>query len=180
MHIDPLLLPLTAVLLLVLPMPWLFAAFTAAMLHELSHIFMVRILGGRITGISIGIGAAIIQTHIPGTGRELICALAGPLGSILLLFVGRYFPRLALCALVQGLFNLLPIYPMDGGRILWCVTALIHPEGASGICNVIADITILLMILFGICGLVQFSFGPLPLLIALHFLWNRKKTCKQS
>ena len=55
------------------------------------------------------------------TTKTLICVLAGPIGSLLLLLYIRWIPRIAFCALVQTIYNLLPIYPLDGGRAIRCL-----------------------------------------------------------
>ena len=53
--------------------------------------------------------------------REAICALAGPLGSFSLLLISEYFPEAAVCGLIQGAYNLIPVYPLDGGRLMRCL-----------------------------------------------------------
>ena len=88
-----------------------------------------------------------------GTAAELLAAAAGPVGSLSLLSLSGIFPRLALCGLVQGLFNLLPIYPLDGGRILRRALELALPDRAA------AAITCWTGFVFALCG----AFGCLRL-----------------
>ena len=67
-----------------------------------------------------------MEASLSGFRRELLAVLAGPAGSLLLLSLYRVLPRVAVCAAVQGFYNLLPIEPLDGGRALrlclehWC------------------------------------------------------------
>lgn len=104
--------------MLVLPLHWLLAAVTAAAFHELCHLGAVHALGGRVLDLRIGPTGAVMETEISSPGKACIAALAGPAGSFLLLGLGRAAPHIAVCGLVQGLFNLLPIYPLDGGRVI--------------------------------------------------------------
>ncbi len=118
MQLDPWAPLFAALLLLTVPLDWLAAALGAAAFHELCHILAIRALGGRVLGLRIGLTGAVIDAELPVGWREPVCALSGPAGSFLLLMLCRVAPKLALCGLVQGAFNLLPIYPMDGGRAL--------------------------------------------------------------
>ena len=122
-----------ALLLLLLPLNWLTGAFLAALFHELCHWGMIRLLGGRVYGLRIHLGGAVMETSPMTDGHELLSAVAGPVGSFLLLSLRQTFPQLAVCALVQGAFNLLPLYPLDGARILRRGANLLLPRYAERI-----------------------------------------------
>ena len=117
-----------ALLLLTVPLPWVGSALAAAGFHELCHILALRAMHVPIRRFTLeGRGARLHLPDLTGV-QELFGALAGPAGSFLLAAGFRWFPRIAFCGLVQGLFNLLPIYPMDGGRILFCLLTLFLKE----------------------------------------------------
>lgn len=117
-----------ALLLLAVPVPWILGAVLAALFHELSHWGMVLITGGRIADLEIKPTGAFMKTAEMPAWKEALCSLAGPAGSFLLLLLSDYFPRLAVCGLVQGMFNLLPICPLDGGRILYCILTMLFSK----------------------------------------------------
>ena len=142
-----------AVLLLTLPLNWFLAAVTAAAVHELCHMLMVYAAKGRVMQIGIGIGGMQMEISPMPPGKELLCALAGPVGSLLLLGCFRWCPRLAVCAGVQAAYNLLPIYPLDGGRVLRCFVYMANRErlcdvvekaALAGVCLLAVGLTFLL------------------------------------
>ena len=126
MGIEPRVYILLALLLLVLPIRWVAAAVLAAVFHESCHMAAVYLLGGRCEGIRLSARGARMEATLPAFRGELLSILAGPAGSLLLLSLYRVLPRVAVCAAVQGFYNLLPIEPLDGGRALrlclehWC------------------------------------------------------------
>ena len=113
------------------------AFFACVLLHELGHAVVARSRGMPINGITLFLfgGVAEIGEEPPSAGTEFLMAIAGPLVS---LFLGLLFALLAVVGLqgdwshpvvlvlaylgfVNGLvlvFNLLPAFPLDGGRVL--------------------------------------------------------------
>lgn len=165
-----------ALLLLLLPLKWLVAAFFAACFHELCHYAALRLCRMRPQKLVIGANGASMEIGALSYGKELFCALAGPLGSILLLLVGRLFPRIALCGAFHGLYNLLPLYPLDGGRALHCgAKLLLPPNTAHQVCAAVETICLGAICLIGIYGTVCLHLGLLPLCFALLLLIKGKK-----
>ena len=122
-------------------MPWIVGTvaalglFAGVVLHELGHSLVAMRYGFEIDSITLWIFGGIAQfTEMPEDWRqELAVAIAGPLVSVVL-GVGLYgvfvtLPAelgalrfvvgyLALLNVVLAAFNLLPGFPMDGGRVL--------------------------------------------------------------
>ncbi len=171
-----------ALLLLILPLQWLVAAAVAALWHELCHMAAVRLCGGNIRSFRVGGSGAVMVAEPMSRGRELLCVLAGPSGGLLLLLVSNWFPRLALCAGFHSLYNLLPLYPLDGGRALRCILQMrFPPHKAEGICVVLEEICLCTIWALAFFGTIWLRLGILPVALALslHLRYRRIKTpCK--
>lgn len=119
--------------LLICPVQWVGAALAAACVHELGHLIAIWMCGGRVWEICVEPSGAKMETEPLEPREELICALAGPLtGGILCLF-WRWIPRMAVCAAVQTAFNLLPVFPLDGGRALRAARNICCKEKGNGL-----------------------------------------------
>lgn len=124
---------LYCLLFLLVPLRWIFAAVLAAGFHELCHYAAIRLCGVSVTGLTItGQG---IQMH---TGpllpwQEFLCAAVGPLGSLSLLLLACQYPMLCVCGLVQGCYNLLPLLPLDGGRVVDVLLRVLFPAHSDRI-----------------------------------------------
>jgi Zn-dependent protease/CBS domain-containing protein len=107
--------------------------FASVLAHELSHALVARRFGLKVEGITLFIfgGATTIDTDSRTPREEALIALAGPATSLLIggamVAAGLAVDQPQLAALVGwlglvnvalGVFNLIPGFPMDGGRVL--------------------------------------------------------------
>ena len=110
--------------------------FASILFHELSHAVVARRSGVPMNGITLFIfgGVAEMEEEPDSARTELLVAIAGPLATVVLVLV--LFPLAAflsagvVAAVVKYLawinvvllvFNLIPAYPLDGGRVLRAV-----------------------------------------------------------
>lgn len=108
--------------------------FVSILLHELSHSLVARRYGIVIGGITLFIfgGVAEMESEPPTARSEFVMAIAGPIASFaisaFLFLVGAAFDGLpapvlgvisylALINLLLAGFNMLPAFPLDGGRV---------------------------------------------------------------
>ena len=156
-----------AVAILIFPINWLMAACAAAIIHEMCHILVLMAVHGKVYSLRILFPGAVLETGALSHIQELLCALAGPLGSIGLFLAGTMWPRIALCALIQGAFNMIPVYPLDGGRILKSgLFLLMNGKNVDRICCLVEWICGVGILLAGIVGALLCQLGIAPLLLA--------------
>ncbi len=161
--------------------------FACVVLHEFGHILMARRFGiGTRDVVLLPIGGMSRLEQIPeAPSQELQIALAGPAVSIVLAFLFAMsaqdiptaveFPasdapglmaQLAAANLMLAAFNLLPAFPMDGGRVLRALLAarLGHARGT----RIAASAGQIFAIFFGLIGLV---FGHAVLVLVALFIY---------
>ena len=125
---------------------WEFAAMIMFMLfiHESGHIWAMKRYGMKTKGIYfipfVG-GAAVADEDFPSRGAEVFTAIMGPIwGFALALLIGLVYvatenPLFAAAAswmAMVNLFNLLPINPLDGGRIMKSIAYSVHSRIGLG------------------------------------------------
>jgi Zn-dependent protease/CBS domain-containing protein len=125
---------------------FIIAIFTCVLLHEFGHILTARrfgVVSTQVTLLPIG-GVADIGKMPERPYQELLIAIAGPavnvvIASALLLGVDAFDPeaiahlddpkmglieRLAVANIFLAVFNMIPAFPMDGGRVLRAALAI--------------------------------------------------------
>ena len=166
--------------------PWLVGVaaavglFVSVTLHELGHSWAAMRYGFTVESITLWIlgGLASLQAMPERWNEELVVALAGPATSVLvaalsavaLLFAPTTAPVtafvfgwLAVTNLTLAAFNMLPAFPMDGGRVLRALLARTRPYPVAT--RTAARVGSLFALLFAVVGVVSFS--PMLILLAL-------------
>ena len=101
-----------------------------ATLHEYGHLFVAKLLGYRVDGFIYSLyGVGLKTNNAYKTKDDILVSLAGPCVNLILIVVSIclwwIFPTtyfftydFVICNIVIMLFNLIPIYPLDGGRVM--------------------------------------------------------------
>jgi Zn-dependent protease/CBS domain-containing protein len=160
--------------------------FAIVVMHELGHALTARRFGIQtkdITLLPIG-GVARLERMPDDPMQELLVALAGPAVNVVLaagvyvavratggdigveaLTGGNLLARLFWVNVSLAVFNLLPAFPMDGGRALRAILAMKH--GAVKATQTAAKLGQAMAVLLGLVGLLV---NPMLVLVAL-FVW---------
>ena len=117
------------------------AAVPAVLVHELGHALFLRLQGKRLTRVRVALSGLTIDYAGSLHGIDaLLCCGAGPLFGLAYAAAAsvsqqRFFRLSATVSLLLSLFNLLPVLPLDGGRI---VAALAGPHLARRLSRIMA------------------------------------------
>lgn len=155
-------------------LPW---ALLGCVIHEMGHVAAAMIFGGRVERLSLSaIGAELSFDYIRPLSylRDSVVALAGPLANLLAgaaaLKLRAYLP--AMLSLGIGAFNLLPIQPLDGGRMLYdLLSEWMESAWVDRVMAVAAGLLVGLLVGLGAIAAVRFANVTL-LITALWLLYG--------
>jgi len=163
--------------------------FFCVLLHEFGHIFAARRYGIKspdVTLLPIG-GVAALERMPRDPGQEIVVALAGPavnlviagaiyaaLGGNITLAIaapgeipGSFWSQIAIANLVLVVFNLIPAFPMDGGRVLRALIAMATDyRRATTIAARIGQVLAVGFLLLGLMGNVMLVLVALFIFLA--------------
>lgn len=171
-----------ALMIILVPFPWLVAWLLAVIVHEVFHCLAICLCGRDIFGVKIGLHGAQIQTENLSDPEMFLCAVAGPTGGLLLAFFSSTFTELAVCGVLQSMFNLLPLYPLDGGRALHALARMLFPEQfACNLCATVKFVFLTGVMILGVFAAFAWNLGMLPMLFSMLLavrVWRIKIPCK--
>lgn len=167
---------------------FLFAVFGCVFLHELGHAFSgrwFRVPTQDITLLPIG-GLARMGSIPAGPKAEFVIAICGPLVNVAIaVLLYLFFPikipdaggfsiselspptQMFLVNVMLAVFNMLPVYPMDGGRILRALLQFVVSRRTAVLWT--SRLGQVLAILFAGYGLITFQFSLVLIFTIMFF-----------
>ncbi len=141
------------------------ALLIAVVIHELGHAAALYAFGAEIKSLRFDIsGLCMSYCGLRGRASEFVALLSGPLAGLVFAYlfskIGREYSSEFLLissgfGFILSVYNLLPILPLDGGRMLRCVLGSILPNYKSNrLCKTIGTTLTIALALFGV-----FNFG---------------------
>jgi stage IV sporulation protein FB len=165
-RINLLILPLAAAAAVFGYMDDYLLVYCCMIAHESAHIIAAIANGNAIGSVTLfptGLSAEIRDNWSISNGRLVVLA-AGPLFNLLLAFIFSLYKAngtndtvqfFVLMNLLLAAFNLIPVIPMDGGRILQCILA--RRSGFLSAGRRMVGISKVFAVLVIAAGLLQFS-----------------------
>lgn len=177
-RIHPLFIIVAAVTVISTGVSVFLSSLTAVLLHELAHAYAARSRGYVADNILfLPYGAVLYNRDNTDKLSNVIITLAGPLSNFLisLIFISLWWLIPSSYPVTEdfvnanifiGLFNLLPVWPLDGGRLIFTLAGY-RPRAMKllKICAVV--LSVILFILFGLSVKYGINFSILIMAVFL-------------
>lgn len=134
----------------------------AVLVHELGHVAAIYAMGLKLEHIAVEpSGFRIKYSGIGSEYADLISSAAGPTAGLLYFgVINEFCPYLRLSgelSLFYSLFNLMPVYPLDGGRIINIVAEQkLGPVRGEEVCRMLSGF---FCVLFTLSAALLFLIG---------------------
>ena len=151
-------------------------SFIFILLHELGHAITGIILGLKIKKININVFGLSIEFENYGKERlnnKIIIDMAGPAINIITFIIAVIFKNeeIAYINILLAIINLLPIYPLDGGRIVKKLLLKSHNyKQVVGYTEKISKDT--LIIITAISSIVILYIKNVGIFLVILYLWS--------
>lgn len=161
-----------------------FILFLSVTIHESAHMilaFIFKCKTNKLIITPIGETAVIKELNKLCLIKRLLVTIIGPLTNIIIFIIFLPFSSdiidsIKYINLALALFNLLPIYPLDGGRLILSLLGYnIGVLNANNIMIKISRIFSIILIILGIVQMILFSYNISLLCIGIYLIKLNKK-----
>ena len=172
-----------------------------ALIHELGHVIVARFLGYKLLKFKVmPLGFSIfLQTNIEDYNKKikkgnmyvlknLIISMAGPITNIILFIIALFLPielmlkeKIIYLNAIIAIFNLIPMYPLDGSKVLQNILKLFCSNKESyKHTNIVANVTLIIFTIF--CSVFILYAKNIAIVAILIYLWyiNIKENERQK
>lgn len=152
----------------------IFSYLVCVVLHEFGHFLMANYLGyklNKITFLPFGVSISGKENVFYKPSHEILVAISGPIVNLILMVIClalfwtfpvlySYLENFYFANFITLTFNFLPVYPLDGGRVLYATIKRKQPlKRAYRLIKIIGFIiSILLFVLFVISAFFKINF----------------------
>lgn len=187
-HIHPILIIFIIISLITGTFTHLFIILLIVLLHELGHYLMAQFFNWRINRIMLWIFGGVMETDEHGSKpfrEEFLVTIAGPVQHLfiyLLLYMNSFGVMHTISSPIVDLifyyntmiliFNLLPIWPLDGGKLLFLILSTFFPFRKAYNMNLL--ISMIGSFLLLVIHIFLFSFNLSALLIFVFLFMENK------
>ena len=134
--------------------------YISILLHEIAHIVVALLLKVNVIELNLmPVGISAIYSDKISAKKEVIISMAGPIMSLILAIYSKDLKRTIIYSnIVVAFFNLIPIYPLDGGRIQknYFIHKYRYKKGIK-ISQMVSDLFLIILFVLSIILIIYFK-----------------------